>query len=83
MGNGDYLFQCVNKKCKENLVGWAGTIHGGVVTERKSYPSCVQGQNRKMCPKCKKELDRYYTTCRDCGNKTCGGMSSCANCYCK
>lgn len=81
MNRGNYLFECINKKCKKHLVGWAETILGGIATERKCYPSCVQGQNRHLCPKCKKELDRYYRTCTECGVETCGGMSVCANCY--
>ena len=76
----NYIFKCINKKCKKRLVYWAETVHGGIATERKCYPSCVQGQNRKMCPECGKELSRYYRTC-ECGIKTCGGMSVCANCY--
>lgn len=80
MNKGNYIFECKNKKCKKRLVYWAQTVLGGMANERKCYPSCVQGQNRHLCPKCKKELNRYYLTC-GCGVKTCGGMSVCANCY--
>jgi len=83
MSRGNYLWECTNKKCKKRLVGWAETVHGGIVKEGGDYSHASENGNIMLCPKCKKKLDRYYTTCDECGCQTTGGMSSCANCYSK
>ena len=79
MSKGDFIWECTNKKCNKRLVYWAETILGNC----NDTSSKGKGRNGNVhhCPKCNHKLERYYTTCDDCGNATCGGMSSCANCY--
>ena len=79
--SGNYIWECTNKKCKKRLVYWAEAEHGGVVKEGGSYTHASDNGNIYLCPDCEKPLNRYYKTCTDCGCATCGGMSSCANCY--
>lgn len=82
MSKGNFIFECTNKKCKKHLVYWAETKHGGILKEGESCHCASRTGNIMLCPECNKRLTRYYLTC-ECGVETCGGMSSCANCYSK
>lgn len=79
--SGNYFWECTNKECEKHLVSWSEILHGGVVEEGGNYAHADENGNIRLCRECKKELDKYYTTCTECGCSTTGGLSVCANCY--
>jgi len=74
----DFIWECTNKKCSKKTMGWSATVLGNCKDASSKGKDRIG--NVHHCPECNHKLERYYTRC-DCGVETCGGMSSCANCY--